>query len=301
MKNALVTGASGFIGRHVTAELKTRGYDVCEVDLHPGAHQLGDDAREFFFDHQDDAFDVVVHAAAHVGGRADIEGRPTFVGAYNLQLDGALFEWAMKAKPQHLVYLSSSAVYPVYLQNDLNPMRLHESLIRLSVPELPDETYGWTKLTGERLANEYWRETGQKVYVVRPFSGYGTDQAGSYPFGAFRDRALSRVNPFPVWGDGQQVRDWVHVDDVIGAVCTMLDDGVVASPTNICTGRGTSMLDLIHLFIHAVGDDYLPTVDVQQDAPTGVQYRVGDPTRLHQFYWPKVSIEDGVHRAVTGT
>jgi nucleoside-diphosphate-sugar epimerase len=133
------------------------------------------------------------------------------------------------------------------------------------------------------------------VTVVRPFSGYGEDQSSEFPFGAFRDRARRREDPFVIWGTGEQVRDWVHVDDVVGAVLAAVDaehDG----PLNVCTGIGTSMAELAAMFCVEAGYD--PRFEFHPEKPAGVAYRVGDPTRLHEIYTPRVSLVAGVKRAL---
>jgi nucleoside-diphosphate-sugar epimerase len=293
VKSALVTGSAGFIGRHVHATLEDDGWDVTAIDVVDG--HGNEDVREYFR-YGTPQFELVVHAAAVVGGRANIESRQTHLGAVNLQLDGALFEWALRCRPRHLVYLSSSAVYPIkYQLRGAEPLK--EWYVDLAGPGLPDATYGWVKLTGERLAAEYREESadGCRVHVVRPFSGYGTDQDTTYPFGAFRLRARDRVNPFRIWGDGTQVRDWVHVDDVVGAILAVVREDV-CDPVNVCTGRGTTFDELAGLFTSVVGYD--PELYHAVDLPSGVLHRVGDPTRMCQFYEPRVTLEEGVARAL---
>jgi nucleoside-diphosphate-sugar epimerase len=293
----LITGNAGFIGRHFVRALqddRPGDHIVTGVDIH-----YGSDARDFFrnrfLPELDNHYDLVIHAAAHVGGRADIEGRPTFLGAINLQLDAALFEWALRAKPDRLLYLSSSAVYPVNLQISSIQGRLREDYVNLTSPELPDATYGWTKLTGERLAAEYASEGG-RVHVVRPFSGYGEDQDISYPFPAFAARTLARHDPFQIWGNGRQHRDWIHVDDVIvGALAVIEQD--VREPVNLCSGIGVSFDELARRFTSTVAG-YHPELEHLIDAPAGVAHRVGDPNRMLQIYTPKVSLDEGIDRAL---
>lgn len=294
--NILITGAAGFLGRHFAKALD--GHDVAELDTQ---WSPADDVRRVFA-RDETRFDLVIHAAAHVGGRKDIEGRPTFLGAYNLQLDGALFEWALRTRPGRIVYLSSSAVYPLELQEDAWIKRLTDEraawLIEedqdIAYPRMPDATYGWVKLTGERLAAEAQTE-GLKVIVVRPFSGYGEDQDEAYPFPAFAARARRRDDPFRIWGDGTQVRDWIHVDDVVAGTLAAVEQDV-QGPVNLCTGRAVSFNELAALFAAEAG--YTPTLEHVLDAPRGVSYRVGDPTKMLTFFEPKVELEEGIRRAL---
>jgi nucleoside-diphosphate-sugar epimerase len=285
------------------AELQRRGFEVNGVDLRGeiGSKTNGrDDVRRAYTWSTDVQFDLVIHAAAHVGGRVDIEGRPTFLGAYNLQLDGAIFEWALRAKPEHLVYLSSSAVYPVSLQGTwAGGHVLVEDDVDLDNPELPDATYGWTKLTGERLAVEA-RAEGLAVHTVRPFSGYGIDQGIDYPFGALLERVIGLADPVEVWG-GRQERDWIHIDDVIGAILAIVEADI-RFPVNIATGRGVQLAELAMMFAEAMrteaAPDYTPALNQVEGKPMGVSYRVGDPATMHQFWTPRISVEEGVERAI---
>lgn len=289
--DVLVTGSKGFLGRHFVAALEERGDFVLEVDIADGY-----DAREFF--HEDPhQWDLAIHCAAVSPHRSAIDGRALDVGAGNLELDATMFQWAARTRPGRVVYFSSSAAYPVDLQNDFaHPRDLREDDIRLDRLNVgtPDAIYGWVKLTGERLAAAY-REQGGAVTVLRPFSGYGEDQSPRFPFGAFRDRAVAREDPFTIWGDGSQVRDWIHVDDVVGATLAAVEQGV-DGPLNLCTGIGTSMKELAGMFCEAVG--HTPWVGYEWNAPTGVAYRVGNPTRMREVYEPQVTIEDGVRRAL---
>lgn len=298
MKDVVVTGAGGFLGRHFVARLVEQGHRVLGVEV--GSWN----AFDFFRTDRND-WDLVIHCAAVDPHRTAIDERALTVGAGNLRLDATMFEWAAHVRPKRVVYFSSSAAYPVELQQALPefqhgawpstmPRPLREDDIDLHAPEQPDAIYGHVKLTGECLSEAY-RAQGGDVTVVRPFSGYGEDQAHTFPFGAFRDRAHRREKPFTVWGDGTQVRDWIHVDDVVGATLAAVDADV-DGPLNVCTGTGTSMAELAAMFCAEAG--YAPRFEFLVDKPAGVAHRVGDPTRLHEVYKPRVTLAEGVHRAL---
>lgn len=297
--NVLITGSAGFLGGHFAARLAKDGHMVACLDItmkpEPG---LITDALDFFSPRGRTAlhYDLVLHLAAVSPHRAAIDGRALAVGAGNLALDAAMFDWAARTRPGRVVYFSSSAAYPIDLQTADQAVRLREETPAYAhhMVGAPDAIYGWVKLTGERLADAY-RAQGGAVTVVRPFSGYGEDQSDQFPFGAFRDRALRREDPFVIWGDGTQVRDWIHVDDIVGATLAAVEHGV-EGPLNLCTSVGTSMRELAGLFTTAAG--YRPEFEFHPEQPTGVAYRVGDPSRLHEIYTPRVSIEEGVRRAL---
>lgn len=287
---ALVTGSAGMIGRHFWKYLDGQGWDVVALDVKTA---WADDAR-WFFPQDKSYFDLVLHCAAHVGGRLDIENKAAFIAAYNVQLDGAMFEWALRTRPAHIVYWSSSAAYPVSLQKERMAVGLLETDIHVDWPEPADFTYGWAKLVGERMAHEAEAE-GLKVHVFRPFSGYASDQDTSYPFGAYIDRARRRSDPFAVWGDGEQVRDFIHISDVIGATMAAIEQDY-RGPLNLCTGRPTTFNTLADLVTSTAG--YSPTIEHDRTKPEGVRYRVGDPTEMLKVWEPKVSLEDGVRSAL---
>jgi nucleoside-diphosphate-sugar epimerase len=311
---ALVTGDAGFLGRHFRTELESRDWDVDGVD-HPRM-----DCREFFTNTADQLaampghYDLVVHCAAVIGGRAKIDGSPLET-AVNLELDAAMFRWAARAKPGRVLYISSSAAYPVELQteqagririvrDDDHGLRLPESGLFAPLADghpsgtrpvyTPDQVYGWSKVMGEVLAARL-RETGVPVTVVRPFSGYGHDQSPDYPFRAFLERAMRREDPFRLWC-GDCVRDFIHVDDVVKGALTIALDSLTEQPVNLCTGRGTSFTDLARMVTDAVG--YSPEIIADPAAPSGVAYRVGDPERMLQSYVPEVRLEDGIARSL---
>jgi nucleoside-diphosphate-sugar epimerase len=284
---ALVTGSAGFVGRHMVAELEARGWHVEGVDLADGLDALD------LFALERRRFDLVVHAAASSPHRAAIDGEPVHM-ARNLHLDAAMFDWAVRTGQGRVLYLSTSAAYPVRLQGGgwewEQPRRLFETDISSREIGEPDAGYGWVKLTGERVA-EAARAAGLPVTVVRPFSGYGEDQSANFPFRALTDRAARRDDPFVIWGDGQQVRDWIHIDDFVAGALAVVESG-----TELCTGIGTSMLGLVELACEQAG--YRPRIELLRDKPVGVAYRVGDPTRMCTYYQPTVTLAEGVRRAL---
>lgn len=275
----------------MVAELRNRGWDVVCADVRTGV-----DARDVFR-YESARFGLVVHCAFHVGGRAAIDGEPRLL-ARNLELDAQLFEWAVRTGQGRVLYFSSSAAYPIRFQDGFEETReLSEHDIDLGRLDIgrPDARYGWAKLTGEQLAAAA-RLSGLDVTVVRPFSGYGEDQDDTYPFRAIVERARRREDPFVVWGPGTQVRDWIHVADVVAGALAVAESGT-EDPVNLCTGVGTSMLELAQMCCAEVG--YKPAFTPLVDKPTGVAYRVGDPARFRRYWTPKVSLEEGVRRALT--
>jgi nucleoside-diphosphate-sugar epimerase len=279
----LITGHKGFVGRNFVKALPDS--DITGIDL-----KDGNDCRDFFKSNTEQ-FDLVIHLAAIVGGRATIEGEPLSV-ATDLSIDAEFFNWVQSTKPKNVVYFSSSAAYPIDLQTTHRRNRLAEHDLNLDEVRNPDLTYGWAKLTGEYLAQFV---TDSNVFIFRPFSGYGSDQDADYPFPSFIDRALSKSDPFDIWGDGEQVRDFIHIEDIVQAVLWHVQTGYTGT-WNLCSGVPTSFNDLAQMVCDEAG--YKPVFNHIRSAPTGVQYRVGDPYVSHHYYKPQISLREGIRKAL---
>jgi nucleoside-diphosphate-sugar epimerase len=289
--------------------LESLGWDVTGIDLRGGPEVTETCDTLDFLDDIDicghsHRHDLIVHAAYHVGGRATIDGNPSVL-AKNLQLYAALFNWAVRTRQKHVLYFSSSAVYPVELQtgklrNGRSFFRLAEEHACIDLPLLPDARYGWAKLTGEKLAQAA-REQDLRVTVVRPFSGYGWDQSDDYPFPSFIKRAMRREDPFTIWGSEHQSRDWIHVSDIVRGALAWVDvDGenhpLNGNTVNLATGVRTTMLDLANQVCNAVG--YNPSIEVLRDKPLGVMERVADTSLMELAYTPSVTLTAGIHEAI---
>jgi len=290
VKRALVSGDCGFVGKHMRRALEERGYAVLGLDI---VHGDTEDIRSWLRADTDGIrWDLVVHCAAIVGGRQSIEGAPLMI-AQNLGIDAELFNWAARTRQKRIVYFSSSAAYPTYLQSEawFANYRLKENDIRWDHISAPDETYGWAKLTGEMLA-DYAQEMGIRVHTFRPFSGYGEDQSIDYPFPAFAKRAVEHESPFTIWG-GQQTRDFIHIEDIIRGVFAAIEEDY-PGPLNLCTGRGIDFKTLAEMFCPSV------PIRAKFDKPQGVHRRVGDPTEMNKVYVPRITLEEGIDRALKG-
>lgn len=284
----LITGHAGFVGRHFTRRLREDGHELHLVDK-----VYGITAQQFFDVQESIKYDLVIHLAAMVGGRAKIDGDPLAI-AENLAIDSDMFRWAIRTKQPRVVYYSSSAAYPIACQGREHHHDLNEMDIDLDFPNFPDQTYGWAKLTGEQLAR-HAEAAGVRVHVFRPFSGYGEDQSLDYPFPSFIARAGNREDPFQIWGDGTQTRDFIHIDDIVLATLEAVNQDV-QGPINLGWGRPTSFIDLAHMAAEEVG--YTPELELLTDKPVGCHYRVSDPEKMLSFYTPQITLEEGIWRAL---
>jgi len=283
----LITGHRGFVGKYFVEKYKE--HDITGVDIADGL-----DVRDFFKTNKE-SYDLVIHLAAIVGGRATIEGNPLSV-ATDLAIDSDFFNWALITRPGRIVYFSSSAAYPTKFQGKEDWVRLEESMIDLDNISNPDLTYGWSKLTGEYLA-KFVQEAGIPVHIFRPFSGYGTDQSLDYPFPSYIKRAVDRMDPFEIWGDGEQTRDFIHMSDVVDAVDEAIRQDI-QGPVNLGWGRRTTFNELAKIVTEIEG--YSPEFKHLPSAPVGVLNRIANPTKMLSFYTPKITLEEGIERALKG-
>lgn len=286
----LITGHKGFIGSNFYKKFDNGKNTIVGVDIKEGL-----DCRDFFKTCTD-KFDIIVFASAIVGGRQKIEGEPLAV-ATDLSIDAEFFNWAIKTKqPGKIIYFSSSAAYPISLQKNELKYKLKESDINLNDIKNPDMTYGWVKLTGEYLAH-FAKQQGLKIFLPRTFSGFGENQLLDYPFPSFIKRIVEKCDPFEIWGDGYQVRDWIHVDDVINGILACLDADYM-EPLNLGWSRPTSFRELAQLMFDI--SKWTPKNGLKciESAPSGVQYRCCDNTNMLKIYTPKITLEEGIERCL---
>ena len=209
----LLTGGAGFVGRHFALKfLETDENEVLIVDnmysglpldcwyIQPRYFDnltiVQEDVRTWFRNKRNSPynFDLVIHCAAIVGGRLNIDGDPLSV-ATDLSIDSEFFNWAVRGKfTPKVIYFSSSAAYPIELQTEFCNCDLAESLLNFTTTRIgmPDMTYGFAKLAGEYLAKFAAEKYGLDVKIYRPFGGYGEDQDFNYPFPSIIKRVLDR-------------------------------------------------------------------------------------------------------------
>ena len=300
----LVTGSSGFLGRHFLEYCAENFDHVTGVDLKPhpeGLPTFEADIVDWMVEHDHSGYDydLVIHMAAPVGGREKIEGDPLY-NADSLRIDSSLFRWAVR-HAKTVLYPSSSAVYGTRFQGEgIDGERLSESFLDLrqtweDIP-YPDEMYGFTKLAGERLAFSA-AKYGLNTLCIRPFSGYGPGQSMEYPVPSIAARAIRRSNPITVWGPGTQQRDFVYVTDLVGAAMARLEyvvDGYQVM--NIGSGIPVSFNEIARTC--AALCDYVPVIENLVDKPMGVSTRYADIREMIRYYTPKVDLTLGLQRVI---
>lgn len=320
MRKILITGGAGFVGRHFVKNFLELGDEVHCVDKiapltgsidpekgwrlfnpldYDNFHFYRQDCRPYFERVRDDDFDYCFHLAAMVGGRLMIENNPLVV-ADDLSIDAEYWQWAVVTKPQKTICFSSSAAYPIKYQLRENYVLLKEDMIEFENEiGIPDMSYGWAKLTCEYLARLAYEKHGLKSVCYRPFSGYGEDQDDSYPFPSICKRAIEHQGKsvLSVWGTGDQMRDFIHIEDCVDGVLETMNEIDNGDAINLSTGIYTSFRQFAEVAARICG--YKPEIKGMSDKPSGVFARAGDTSKQKALGFEyKVNFETGIRRAI---
>lgn len=263
----LIIGHMGMLGRRIASALKKQGREVHGCDSVTGL-----DAQDMFRINQIH-YDLVVHCASLHGG-----GEPP--GAADVALDAELLGWIQRTKPDRLVFFSGAEVYPMDLQKE--PYRLKEGDF-IGNASLSEPGFGWAKATAENLANQL---TETKVHVFRPFSIYGSSRS---VLEGVAQKINNREDPF-ILSDASLFLDFIHVDDVVNTVLSVVREDVTFSTINLCTGVPTPVDEIAEMMFEKAG--WRPKTFLYGD--TNQLFRCGDPTRQNTFWIPRVTLKQGI-------
>ncbi len=317
MKKILVLGGGGFIGGHLSKRLKDEGHFVRAVDIknHEYFNEnefcsefiLGDlrnpnfVSKIMFAPNQSTtevgAFDEVYQLAADMGGAGYIfTGENDANVMHNSSLVNLnVLHYATSMGVKKIFYSSSACMYPEHNQLDPNNPNCEESS---AYPANPDSEYGWEKLFSERLYLAYNRNYGIDVRIARfhnIFGPYGTYKGGKEKAPAAISRKISEVldgGEIEVWGDGEQTRSFLYIDECLGGVIRLMDSKFTG-PVNI----GSDEMVTINQLVRYVTDISGKEVYVKHiDGPTGVRGRNSDNKLINEkLGWkPTQPLYDGL-------
>jgi nucleoside-diphosphate-sugar epimerase len=307
----LVTDGASFIGSHLVDALLARGARVRVVDnlssgrrdnlathLAAGRVELmeADLTAPSAASAAARGMQTVFHLAADHGGRGYVDLHQAACAA-NMLLDGLVFQACRQEKVEKVVFASSGCVYPNHLQSDPGRLLyLTEDLV--GPPYDADNMYGWAKLMGELTLQASYRDWGLKSASCRYFTVYGERGHENHAVMAMIARAFVRQDPYVVWGNGEQIRNWTHVSDIVAgtiAAAEKIDDGTAV---NLGTMERTRVIDAVREVMRYTG--HRATVELHPEMPTGPMNRVADNALARKLLdWePRVRFMDGLRSTI---
>lgn len=311
--NILVTGGASFISSHLVETLIYLGANVRVVDdLSSGKVEnlsavsshaeiiVGDLRIPEVARTASDGIEIVFHMAADHGGRGYIDSHPVQCLG-NMALDHQVFLAAGQNEVKTVVHASSACAYPTVLQDsttDRTLLREDQGGFKYPGQAYADGAYGWAKLMGEYQLEKVSQQFGIAGVSGRIFTAYGERENESHAAVALMAKAFHKLDPFPVWGDGTQTRNFTYVSDTVMGL--ILGGAKLAVPgqfdvINIGVETHYTINDLIESIFNTA--EWRPKIiDYQVDKPVGVKSRAADCTKsIEKLDWkPSISLNEGV-------
>lgn len=300
----LVTGAGGFIGRHLVRRLTSDGCWVRGVDSKKPRYEetTADEFQLLDLRRWDDCIeatrdiDQVYNLAADVGGRGYMVGHLAKMALNNTLISANMLEASRLNRVRRYLYPSSVCVYPQSKLNsgDFTPLREEDAW-----PADPEAGYGWQKLYAEQLCSYYRHDYGLETRIVRLTNIYGPECAYEggkerVPAAICREVALKRDgDEIEVWGDGEQLQSFLYINDCVeGLVRLMKSD--YPRPLNLGADRLVSVNELVDLVSTVAGKRLIKRPDLTK--PRTVRSRSSDNSRVWEVLrWnPSVDLEEGL-------
>ena len=303
MKNrkVLVTGGAGFIGSNLVRKLLEEGNSVTVLDNYMSGYRSnldpfpavriieGDIRDKTIVESAMQGVEVVFHLAASVGNKRSID-QPLMDAEINVLGTLQVLEAARKAGVRKIVTSSSAGIF-----GELKTLPIKEDH-----PVEPDSPYGCTKLCEEKLCLSYAKLYDIEAVCLRYFNVYGPNQrfdayGNVIPIFVFR---MLRNEPLLIYGDGEQTRDFVHVDDVVQANIKAADAAGVSGAFNIASGTRITINHLVKMITKNESNDV--KAEHGPERPGDVKHSLADISLAHEKinYLPSVDLESGIKEYV---
>ena len=279
-KNILVTGGTGMIGSHlvellleknanvrivahereIPPELEDKGLDVVSGDL----------TEKKFVEESVKGMDYVFHLAAYTGGLGRTSTHPASTLTPNLIMDGNVLECAKNEGIERFLYASCTCVYP-----DDEKTLEEEDAWKGNPPEI-HASYSWSKRMGERQAIAYHKEYGMNIAIVRPSNSYGPrdsdDLETAHALGSLIMKAINKMDPFVIWGDGNPIREYIYARDAAKGMLLAMENYCVGDPINLASGEFVSISELARKILKLT--NISPEIKFDKEKPSGQKRRV---------------------------
>jgi GDP-L-fucose synthase len=307
----LVTGASGFIGSNVLRVLYERGYrnlcassqsrplrnnfEGCETI----EHILGDLHNEEFSNQLTQGVDVIFHCAANTSNALDTKFNPMLHVTPNIIMNTVLMEQSWKNKVKKFIFLSTANV-----NGDLGDVYAIEDANYMGMPLVPVyKAVGAMKRFGEMMCDFFSNQihNPMQCIVIRPSNAYGPND--KYDFEkchvtpANIRKVADNINPIPVWGDGTEIRDILHADDMADGIVFVAERVDTYDIYNVCYGEGFSVNQVLE-WIKEADNNTNPIEYVNNRAPM-IPVRLVSSKKINDLGWkPKRNIREALKDTV---
>lgn len=296
-KRILLTGGSGFLGRHIIEQAKARGHQV----LAPRSSQMNLETMEGVDSYlsgvikREGPIDCIIHSAAHYGGIGIIQSEPAAVFHRNAQMGLNAFEICRRFDIKKIIPIGSACSYPGYLQGDLKEENFWDGKLHESV-----EAYGFSKkilLVGQKA---YFKQHGLESNHLVLTNLYGPHDVfteyRSHVLAALIKKFTDAKDHVTLWGDGSPIREFIYVGDAAEAIVRAVDLSHDPDPINIGTGVGTSIKELALLI--AKYSNFKGEITWDTSKPNGAVRKVLDIRRMKEkLGWePRHALEDGIKK-----
>src|SRR6266568_939044 len=305
----VVTGAGGFIGGHLVSDLRRQGRRVRAIDAKPHSdwYQAFDDVENIVADLKVKeacvaaccGADVVYQLAADMGGMGFIEHNKARC-MLSVLTSTHMLQAALEAGVRRLFYSSSACVYSAEKQRsaDVIPLREEDAY-----PAMPEDGYGWEKLFSERMCRHFHEDFGVVTRVARYHNVYGphgtwTGGREKAPAAICRkviDAKLTGKHLIEIWGDGNQTRSFMYIDDCLKGTQAILNSEIL-EPINLGSNELVTINGLVDIVEQIAGVKLQRTYNL--NAPKGVNGRNSDNALIKMYLgWePSVRLRDGLEK-----
>lgn len=305
LNKILVCGAGGFIGNHLVSHLKKQNYYVVGVDLKRPEYS-NSEADEFIIADlsRRQAVDTILYRgfhriyqlAADMGGAGYVftQENDANIMHNSASINLNICESMVKHNIKNVFFTSSACVYPEHIQEDFASVNLEEDN---AYPANPDSDYGWEKLFSERVYSAFAKNYGLNVSIARLHNVFGP--LGSYDNGkekapAALCRKIAQSNSIDVWGDGNQSRSFLYIDECVKGIDKIVESGYHA-PINLGSETQITINDLAYK-IAKIANKEITINNVP--GPTGVTARTSNNQLINKVcnWTPDENLDYGLEQ-----
>lgn len=317
-KSVAITGGASFIGSHLVDKLTEVGAHSLVIDNFSSGvmENLENSKREIEIKRIDLEWcdpseltktlmgvDVVFHLAAIHGGRGFIDTHPADVCS-NFAIDHHVLESSLKAGVKKVVMASSACVYPPKLQSEYgSDYQLKETDTDPHLLEDPlsaDIEYGWAKLMGEMQLLAFHKQYGLGGSSVRFVTAYGPRENETHAIIALIYKAVEHMDPYSIWGNGEQDRDFTYVSDIVNGTLLAGEKIDDCDTINLGTGKRYKLKEVAEEIFSSI--KWHPNkIKLETDKPVGVISRSLDISKASKLLgWkPEVSLKEGINKTIS--